>query len=90
MKNYKILKNNLLKNKKIKKAYDELEPEFLLAQMIISKRIEKGMSQADLAQKIGTRQPAIARLESGNYNPSVTLLKKTAKALDASLKISID
>jgi len=87
MKSYQTLKKSLLKDKEIKKVYDDLEPEFRLSQMIIAKRIEKGMSQADLAKKIGTKQPAVARLESGTYNPSVTLLKKTAKALDSSLRI---
>jgi len=88
MKSYQTLKKSLLKDKEIKKVYDDLEPEFRLSQMIIAKRIEKGMSQADLAKKIGTKQPAVARLESGTYNPSVTLLKKTAKALGSSLHIS--
>jgi len=87
MKSYQTIKKSLLKDKEIKKVYDDLEPEFRLSQMIIAKRIEKGMSQADLAKKIGTKQPAVARLESGTYNPSVTLLKKTAKALDSSLRI---
>jgi len=88
MKSYQTIKKSLLKDKEIKKVYDDLEPEFRLSQMIIAKRIEKGMSQADLAKKIGTKQPAVARLESGTYNPSVTLLKKTAKALGSSLHIS--
>jgi len=87
MKSYQTIKKSLLKDKEIKKVYDDLEPEFRLSQMIIAKRIEKGMSQTALAKKIGTKQPAVARLESGTYNPSVTLLKKTAKALDSSLRI---
>ncbi|OIO19950.1 MAG: transcriptional regulator [Candidatus Magasanikbacteria bacterium CG1_02_32_51] len=90
MKSYQTLKKSLLKDKEIKKVYDDLEPEFRLSQMIIAKRIEKGMSQADLAKKIGTKQPAVARLESGTYNPSVTLLKKTARALGSSLYISFE
>ena len=88
MKSYQTLKKSLLKDKEIKKVYDDLEPEFRLSQMIIAKRIEKGMSQTALAKKIGTKQSAIARLESGTYNPSVTLLKKTARALGSSLHIS--
>lgn len=87
MKSYKTIKQKALKDKSIKKAYNDLGPEFELAQMIIAKRIKQGMSQKELARRIGTKQPAIARLESGNYNPSMLLLKKTAKALGASLKI---
>ncbi|PIT87886.1 MAG: transcriptional regulator [Candidatus Magasanikbacteria bacterium CG10_big_fil_rev_8_21_14_0_10_40_10] len=82
-------KKELLKDKKFKKAYDELEPEFAIAEMLIRIRLEKGLSQADLAKKIGTKQPAIARLESGNYNPTLSLLNKVAKAMGAKLKINI-
>ena len=89
MKSYKQIKKQLLKDKDIKRLYDELEPEFNLAKMVIEKRIQQGLSQEDLAKKIGTQQPAIARLESGNYNPSIMFLKKIAKALNANLKISI-
>ena len=47
------------------------------------------MSQKELAQKMGTKQSALSRLESGTYNPSLLFLKKIATALDAKLSISI-
>ncbi len=89
MKNYSELKKLLLKDKEILRAYDELGPEFNVAKAVIGKRIEKGMTQAELAKKIGTKQSAVSRIESGNYNPSVGLLEKIAKALDSRLIISI-
>ena len=89
MKLYKSLKKQILKDKKIKEAYDKLEPEFNLAKMIIKKRTEEGLSQGELAKKIGTKQPSIARLESGNYNPSIVFLRKIVQALNADLKIEI-
>lgn len=89
MRSYRQFKKNLLRDKKIKKAYNELEPEFALIRLLIKKRIEKGLTQAQLARKIGTKQSAISRLESGMYNPTLQLLSKLAKALDADLKISI-
>ncbi len=88
MKSYKAFKKELLKNKKIKKAYDELEPEFKLVQMIIEKRIKQGLTQEELAKKIGTKQSAISRLEGGTYNPTVSFLKNVAEALDTELHIS--
>ena len=88
MKTYSSLKKELLKNPEVKAAYDALEPEFELAAAIIRKRLEKKMSQAALAKKMGTKQSAISRLESGEYNPSLTLLRKVAKALDSKLKVS--
>lgn len=89
MKNYKQFKQQLLKDKKIHRAYNELKPEFDLIQMIIKKRIELGLTQKDLARKIGTKQSSISRFESGNYNPSIDFLKKIASALGAKLKITV-
>lgn len=88
MKTYASLKKELLKDPKVRAAYDALEPEFELAAAIIRKRLEKKMSQAALAKKMGTKQSAISRLESGEYNPSLTLLRKVAKALDSKLTVS--
>ncbi len=88
MKTYSSLKKELLKDPEVKAAYDALEPEFELAAAIIRKRLEKKMSQTALAKKMGTKQSAISRLESGEYNPSLTLLRKVAKALDSKLTVS--
>ena len=88
-KTYKQLKRELLEDKKIKQLYDRLGPEFTMIEMIIKKRIEKGLSQKELARKIGTKQSAISRLESGTYNPSLSFLQKVGEALDVKLKISL-
>ena len=89
MRDYEQFKAELLKNKKLKKLYDDLGPEFALVEMIIRKRIEKGFTQAQLARKIGTKQSAISRLESGNYNPTLEVLKKVADALGSKIEISL-
>ena len=89
MESYKHLRTQLLKNKEFRTAYKALEPEFALVQTIIERRMKKGLTQAALAQKIGTKQSAIARLESGNYNPTIIFLKKVANALDAHVMVSI-
>ncbi|MFH1820644.1 MAG: helix-turn-helix transcriptional regulator [Candidatus Nealsonbacteria bacterium] len=86
-KTYKQLKKELLKDKGIKKAYEELGPEFAVIEMIIKRRIEKGLSQKELARRIGTKQSAISRLESGTYNPSLSFLQKVGEALGSKLKI---
>lgn len=80
----------MLKNPEVRRAYDALGPEFALIEQIIAKRIQKKLTQTALAKKIGTKQSAIARLESGTYNPSLVFLKKVAKGLDAKLKISFE
>jgi ribosome-binding protein aMBF1 (putative translation factor) len=89
MKSYTKIKERLLKDKTIHKAYQKLDSEFALIESIIEKRLAKGYTQAVLAHKIGTKQSSIARLESGNYNPSLVFLEKIAKALDTKLTISL-
>lgn len=89
MKSYATLRKQLLKDKEILKTYKALEPEFALIQVIIEKRIKKGLTQSELARRIGTKQSAIARLESGRYNPTFLFLEKVAKALDGRLTVSI-
>ena len=78
-----------LKDPEFKKAYDALEIEYSIIEQMINKRLEKGMSQKQLADKIGTRQSAIARLESGNTNPTIAFLEKVSKALGGKLQISL-
>mgnify|MGYP001574439137 CR=1 FL=1 len=89
MESYKKLRAELLRNKEFRKAYDALGPEFELIAMIIDKRIKNGLTQAALARKVGNKHSAIARLESGGYNPSMAFLEKVAKALGGRLSISI-
>ena len=82
--NYNDLLKNELKNKEFKKEYNSLEEEFSLAKEIINLRKSYKLTQKQLADKVGTSQPAIARIESGNYtNISLSFLRRVAKALDA-------
>ena len=89
MKDYKNIKSKLLKNKDVKKAYDELGPEFAIIEKFIEKRIEQGMTQTQLAELVGTKQTAISRFESGTYNPSVSFLFKIADALGTKMTVNI-
>lgn len=90
MKSFSTFKEEQFKKKpSLKAAYEALGPEYELIAQVIRKRLDKGLTQTALAKKIGTKQSAIARLESGNYNASLGFLKKVAKALDAKLVVSI-
>ena len=77
-----------LRDPEFKKAWEESEAEYLLARQVIKKRLAKKMSQRDLAKKIKTSQAAISRIEAMRGNPSLSLLKRIAKALDASVQVS--
>ena len=82
-------KAELLRNPKIKAEYDALDPEYELIGQLIKARIDENMTQKQLAEKIGTKQSCIARLESRNYNPSFQFLQKVAGALNKRLTITL-
>ena len=71
-----------LKDPEFKEEYDALEEEFTIAREVIALRIQANLTQKQLAERVGTSQPAIARLESGNYrNVSLSFLRRVAEAL---------
>lgn len=82
-------KKQALKNPKVKSEYDKLQPEFELINAIIEARKRTGLTQTQLAQKIGTKQSVISRLEIGRANPTLEFLKKLAAALNSKLEIRI-
>jgi transcriptional regulator with XRE-family HTH domain len=67
--------------------YDEFDFEWVLFAAIKKAREKKGLSQRDLAKKIGVEQAAIARLESGRINPTLNFLKKVLIGLDLELTV---
>ena len=82
-----ILHKRWLKEPGYKKAYEALEPEFDLAHKLIEARVKSGLSQEELAARMGTSQSSIARMESGTAWPSMRTLARFAKATSCELKI---
>ncbi|HVA79206.1 MAG TPA: helix-turn-helix transcriptional regulator [Candidatus Binataceae bacterium] len=74
------IKTKMLSDRAVRTAYDALADEFNLARELIGARVRAGLTQAELADRMGTTQSAIARLESGARMPSVNTLLKFAKA----------
>ena len=72
------------------KEYDALEEEFALASAVIGARARAGLTQEELAERMGTSQSAIARLESGRSRPSTTTLAKLAAATGTKLRVSFE
>lgn len=89
MTKFSDLHDKWMKDPKYRKAYEDWEPEFAIIQAVLRKRIASKMSQKDLAKKLGTKQSAISRLESGNYNPTLSFLKKLSTTLGGKLEIKI-
>ena len=87
------LKKKALKKKSVKAAYEALEPEFSLLRELLNARQKAGLSQAEIAERMGTKAPAVTRLESalssGKHSPSIATLKKYAQALGCHLEIKL-
>jgi len=86
--NHEDVKKLLLQSPEVQHEYNELKVQYDIKREIIKLRIEQGLSQQELAEKINTKQSAISRLESGDYNPSLEFLTKIANALGKELHIS--
>ncbi len=87
------LKNKALKRVSVKKEYDKFEPEFTLLKEMLRARNKAGLSQAQIAKIMGTKSPAITRLESslgsGKHSPSLATIKKYLEAVNCRLEIKI-
>ena len=73
-----------------REAYDRLGPEFELSRSLIEARTRAGLTQAELAERMETTQPVVARLESGRARPSARTLEKIARATGTRLRINFD
>ena len=76
-----------MKDPAFKKAYDELELEFAIIGALVEARARRGMTQERLAKKVGTKQSAIARFETGKSNPTLAFVRKLTDALDLKLTV---
>lgn len=81
---YAEVKARLLADPQTQAAYDALEPASQIARL----RIEVGLTQAQLAELVGTKQPSIARLERGQTQPTIAFLRKLGAALGKRLEIT--
>jgi DNA-binding XRE family transcriptional regulator len=68
-------------------AYAALDEEFALANALIEARTKADISQEEIARRMHTSQPAVARLEGGKGNPSLKTLRGYANATGTRLKI---
>ena len=90
---HKELKQKMLNNPDVKAAYDDLEEEFSIFDELLSARMNAGLTQEEVAVKMGTKAPVIARLESGGgskqNSPSLSTLRKYAEAVDCHVEIKL-
>lgn len=83
------LKARLLANPEVAIAYAEADAEFAVIEAMIRARAEAGLTQEALAERMGTTQSAVARLEGGGVSPTVETLRKYAKAVGKRLRVEM-
>ena len=87
------LKAAALNKAKVRKEYESLTPEYQLLRRLLNARKKAGLTQEDIAKRMGTKAPAVTRLESsllrGRHSPSIATLKKYARVLGCRLDIRL-
>ena len=85
----KRFKARALARADVRKAYEALGEEFAFLDEVLKARAAAGLTQAEVAERVGTTQSAIARLESGalKHSPSIATLQKYARALGCRVEV---
>jgi transcriptional regulator with XRE-family HTH domain len=88
---HKQLRTKALGNADVKAEFEALSDEFALLDEFLKARAAQGLTQAQVALKIGTTQSAVARMESGSgkHSPSLATLTKYAEALGCKLEVRL-
>lgn len=85
------LKEKALSNPEVRQAYEDSGPEFMLLRQMLKARNSAGLTQAEVAERMGTKAPAITRLESsltsGAHSPSLATLQRYARAVGCELNV---
>jgi DNA-binding XRE family transcriptional regulator len=79
--------NKQLESPKFRKHYSEFGKQLEIAYQILQLRKKVGMSQVELARRIGTTQGNIARIESGKQNFTTEILVRIARALGKEVRV---
>jgi len=87
------LTQKMLKNTDVQNEYNLLKEEFPLFDELLKARLGAGLTQTEVANRMGTKTPAIARLEAGGgskrHSPSISTLRKYASAVGCHLEIKL-
>lgn len=84
---HKEFMTKLMNKPGFKDEYEKLEPEFKIYEALIRARIERKLTQRQLARELGIAQSALARFESGRTNPTLSFLQKVTSGLGLKLTV---
>jgi transcriptional regulator with XRE-family HTH domain len=86
--NLEDYRKQLMQDPEVAAAQARLQPRLDLARQVLHLRLERGWTQQELAERAGTKQANISRLENAKLNPSVEMLQKIADAFGAELAVT--
>lgn len=88
---HKQLRAKALRRSDVKAEFEKTGEEFTLLDEFLKARSERGLTQAQVAERIGTTQSAVARMESGRgkHSPSLATLSRYAEALGCRLEVRL-
>ena len=78
-----------LKDPEFRAEWERTQLAHAVALRLIAYRVEHGLTQTDLARRVGLKQPAIARLEAGDHEPSLATLSRLSRGLGIEFHIDI-
>ena len=86
------MRDKALKDSSVKVEYDALSPSFQMKRQMIALRKAAGLTQEEMAEKLGTRRSNISRLESLNasHSPSLATIENYARVLGYSLRLDFE
>ena len=84
------MKRERIRDLKFKRAYEDVQPKYAVIRAMLDARIKRGFTQAELAERVGTTQSAIARFESGAGNPTLDFLTKISHILGKRIQVTVE
>lgn len=86
---FKKLKAEWMKDPAFRAEYDKLKPEFELIRALLEARAKAGLTQAEVAKRMGTTQSVVARIESGRAAPNLKTLDRYARAVGRRIAVKL-
>lgn len=84
----KSVRDSVLADPEVKAEYDALDNEFNVARAVIALRSQSGLTQRELAERIGIKQPQLARIESGKHLPKLETLALLADGSGYTIEVN--
>ena len=86
----KDLKKRLMEDPEFREEYARADDEFKLIEALVRARVAAKLTQTELAERLGTTQSAVARLEGGRVSPSLATLRRYAAATGTRLTVGLE